>query len=168
MGMPARQNGPSWIDVATQVRNISVRWFFCDLLHCDADPLLMRSPHTRESMLAAGWVASLTGGGLYFSDDLRELPRERKAWPLPAPMLRHAMGAKTATPEPMVPQEVPEKLPDATLAGRITFSNDILPGASWRLADDGLLTINFTEQLITVSGVQLAAHSAYLQPSSGK
>lgn len=39
---PAKQKGLSWVDVANQARNIGARWFFCDAIHCDAGPLLLR------------------------------------------------------------------------------------------------------------------------------
>ena len=163
MGDPARKIGPSWIDVATQMRNISARWFLCNVTHCDADPLLMRSPHTQQSALAAAWVVAVAGGGLYFSDDLRILPEERKAWPLPADLLKSAMGGKAATPEPVVPQLLPERLPDATFAKRSSFANDIFPNSTWRLSDGRLLMINFADAPVAFAGVTVAGHTSYLQ-----
>ena len=68
--------GPSWTDVVDQLRNLSARWFLCDITSCDVDPWLLRKPHDFNSK-AAAWVVALGGGGLYLSDDMRKLSEDR-------------------------------------------------------------------------------------------
>ena len=166
MGFPTTFIGPSWVDVTTQARNIGARWFLCGLVHCDADPLLRRRPHSASSALTAGWVAALAGGGLYLSDDLRSLPENRKAWPLPAPLLHLALGGQAAVPDPQIPSQVPSRLPDATALKRLLFKNDIYPASSWRLPDGQRIFINFTGRGTMHEGVAVPRYSTVFENES--
>ena len=166
MGFPTTMIGPSWIDVAAQARNIGARWFYCGVVHCDADPILQRSPHTQNSALTAGWVAALAGGGLYVGDDLRSLAKERKAWLWPQPLLVTALGQAAAVPEPQIPDQVPARMPQPTILKRVLFKNDIHPVTSWRLPDGGRLFLNFEGHGVMHHGKSVPPYTSVIEAST--
>ena len=73
---PTDYVGPSWTDVVDQLRNLSARWFICNITSCDLDPWLMRALTSQQAALASAWVVALGGGGFYLSDDMRKLDQK--------------------------------------------------------------------------------------------
>lgn len=132
---PAAQRGPAWTDVVDQLRNLSGRWFLCDVVACDLDPWLLRKPHSESSAEAAAWVVALGGGGLYLSDDMRKLDERRLSWKLSKRLLKQSISAKAAYPTNIIPRNVPKVLNSPGIFSRLTNTNPIQAPEKWSLPD---------------------------------
>lgn len=158
---PAKQKGSSWVDVANQARNIGARWFLCESIHCDADPVLLRGP--REARFkSASWVASLTGGGLFLSDDLSKLNIDKWLYSISKEMLSQAVSGKPARPNPLVPKNLPRYLEAPSMRGRI-FGDQFIPAPNrWQTASGQTLLINFNSKPL------LGPDGSYLNPRESR
>ena len=145
---PAKQKGSSWVDIANQARNISARWFLCEAIHCDADPLLLRGS-IEPRFKSAAWVASLSGGGLFLSDDLSKLPIEQWAHATEEKILRQALSSLPSRPDPLVPEQLPSRLEVPTMQGRIFGNQFIKVPTKWLTPNGDTLLINFSSRPIT-------------------
>ncbi|MFK7825448.1 MAG: glycoside hydrolase family 36 protein [Oligoflexales bacterium] len=144
---PAKQKGSSWVDVANQARNIGARWFLCEAIHCDADPLLLRGP-IEPRFQSSAWVTSLSGGGLFLSDDLSKLQIEQWENATQEAMLMQTISGKPARPNPLVPSDLPTYLETPNLSGRIFGNQFIKVPNQWLTATGQTLVINFNSQTL--------------------
>ena len=130
---PTDYVGPSWTDVVDQLRNLSARWFICNITSCDLDPWLMRKPTSQQAALASAWVVALGGGGFYLSDDMRKLDQKRLSWRLPSALLQQSVSGRAAHPTGVVPKEISSYLRSASTLDRIFKRNRIVAPQSWQL-----------------------------------
>ena len=159
---PAKQKGSSWVDVANQARNIAARWFLCEAIHCDADPLLLRGP-IEARFQSSAWVTSLAGGGLFLSDDLSKLKIEQWQNATQEAMLLQAISGKPARPNPLVPNELPSYLETPSLGGRIFGNQFIKVPNKWITSRGENLMINFNSQpLRGLDGVNIPVRASRL------
>lgn len=152
--------GVSWHFVPSQARSIAARWPLCLAVLCDADPPVLREM-PREDVETSVWVASLTGGALFLSDDLRALPQERRSWGLDTARLALGLGGQPAVPQDLIAAEPPEKLTNAIIDQLMRRSQHVLP-AKWRLPDGSLVAFNFSDEEQVIDGVTVPAHGARL------
>jgi alpha-galactosidase len=136
---PTDYVGPSWTDVVDQLRNLSARWFLCDITSCDLDPLLLRRPHSFESSKAAAWLVALGAGGLYLSDDMRKLDNDRLSWRLPRNLLEQSVSGTAAHPEGVIPAKVSKSLKSPSNIDRVLRINRLTAPERWYLANGELV-----------------------------
>ncbi len=125
--------GPSWTDVVDQLRNLSARWFLCDITSCDVDPWLLRKPHNLDSSQAAAWVVALGGGGLYLSDDMRNLSDDRLDWSLPRTLLEQSVSGFAGHPIGVIPDKISTHLKSPSILDRILKINRLIAPEKWVL-----------------------------------
>ena len=165
--VPARYKGPSWIDVANQARNISARWFFCQAIICDADPLLLRGANEKR-LESTAWLASLVGGGLFLSDDLSKLPDDAWDYATNKDSLSQFLSGHSAQPYPLIPNPIPRYLKKPRLWDRIFDNKDLNVPSQWILENGNRVFINFSTRTIKVAGKELKPRESMLIYSSFK
>jgi len=150
--------GPSWHFAVNQARTLAARWPLCFATLCDADPVILRDL-TADEVAFGGWVVAFGGGGLFLSDDLREVDASRGSWGLDATRAEAALGGQPAIPLGHFPGEPPAYLISHAadhLAGR---NSHVLP-TEWRLPDGRRVVLNLGEEPLTVDGVTIAPRGA--------
>jgi len=150
--VPALFRGPSWTDVTKQARSLSARWLYCDLVDCDNDPWLMRSPHTKSSAEAAGWVAAMGGGGLFWSDSHEKISDQRKKWQFSSDIIRIALSGQGAQPAIPYLMDAPPKLGEPSIWDRIIDRDRLWAPPVWLIPGGGKLLINFNDVAINLDG----------------
>ena len=158
---PTRLTGPAWTDVAVQARNISARWFFCDRVHCDADPLLLRRPHSLESQKAAASVIAFAGGGLHFSENLMSLSEDRKELQLPDPLVSTALSGQASYPEPLFDlDQLDSGLVAPNIFDRSFNNNRVKVPNRWVTPGGYTVLINFDRKNEDLSGTLVPGRSS--------
>lgn len=151
----------SYFFIPNQARSIASRWFLCGAVLCDADPPLLRKM-TRDEVETGVWVASLAGGAFFLSDDLRQLPEERRDWGLDATRIGLGSGGIAAVPLDPFPEDLPKTLTNGVVDHLSKKGTHVVPSA-WALPAGGKVLFNFTDEVTTVEGVALEPHqSAYV------
>jgi hypothetical protein len=153
--------GPAWPFVAGEARTIAGRYMFCAHTACDGDPALLRVLEQNEVEVGQ-WVAALSGGAFFLSDDLRSLDAERDAW-LNADAVALGVGGVPAVPVDLVPTTPPATLANALsdqLGGR---NRHVVPG-TWRLPSGETLYVNWSNAPATIAARELGARSALVVP----
>ncbi|MFO0747136.1 MAG: glycoside hydrolase family 36 protein [Myxococcota bacterium] len=129
--------GPSFPFVMNEARSVAARWPFCRATLCDADPPLFRTLPDGEVAFGA-WVAAVTGGALFLSDDLGTLAAD---WPArPGAALGPAvsgigLSGRAAVPLDLVPpvgSDAPATLVSA-IADHLGGTRTQLVPSRWRL-----------------------------------
>ena len=116
---------------------------------------------------SAAWVTSLSGGGLFLSDDLSKLRQERWNHATEESMLRQAISGKPARPNPLVPDPLPTYLETPTMQGRIFGNQFIEVPNQWLTADGQTLVINFDSRpLLAPDGSSIRVRESKLLDSS--
>ncbi|MBF0442498.1 MAG: alpha-galactosidase [Oligoflexales bacterium] len=154
--------GPVWVDAVNQARNIAARWFLCSATICDADPVLTHGfLQNIGEVSARGWIASLAGGGLFLSDDLRTLPEKRLSWAFGPQVISNAMTSLPSRPSPIVPENPPSELGNIGVLNRIFNYHKVEVPSVWRTADGHRLLINFNNRKsIDIEGITIPPKSA--------
>ena len=137
--------GPSWTDVVDQLRNLSARWFLCDITSCDVDPWLLRKPHDFNSSKAAAWVVVLGGGGLYLLDDMRKLSEDRMGWRLPRDLLEQSVSGFAGHPKGVIPEQVSTHLKSPSTLDRIFNINRLIAPEIWKLPSGETIVFDFNK-----------------------
>jgi hypothetical protein len=151
--------GPSWYFAVNQLRSLGARWPTCLAVLCDADPPMLRSMAFEEVGFGV-WVVALAGGGLYLSDDLRQLAAERLAW-LDAGAAALCLGGMPARPLDPVPPNPPQRLSTAVQDLFLDSNSHVVP-LVWRLPDGSGLAFNPTDQPSVQAGRTIPARGAAL------
>lgn len=154
--------GPSWFFAVNQARTLASRWPLCRATLCDPDPPLLRDLTAAEVDYGA-WVVALAGGGLFLSDDLRELPLERRTWGLDPDRIQGSLSGQPAVPLDPFPESPPVSLTSHALDHLAGENHHVLP-ASWRLPDGRRLALNHTEVPVSIEGVMIPGRGAGLLP----
>ncbi|MFH2007886.1 MAG: alpha-galactosidase [bacterium] len=155
--------GPSWYFAVNQARSIAARWPDCLATLCDADPPILRELPEAE-VTFGGWVVALSGGGLFLSDDLRELDDlSRVAWGVGDGRGAYAIGGLPAVPEDPFPAEPPVFLTNHAMDHLADENRHALP-SRWRLSDDTRVGFNHGEAPLEVEGVVIPARGAAVLP----
>lgn len=150
--------GPSWHFVVNQARSLGSRWPLCFATLCDPDPLLLRTLEEEEVGFAS-WVVSLAGGGLFLSDDLRELPAERRTWGLDDPRYRAAMSGAPSIPADLFPEEPPFSLAGA-LSDFLAHENTHVLPTRWTTPEGRTVILNLTDEALELDGSVVPARGA--------
>lgn len=154
--------GPSWHFAVNQARTIAARWPLCFATLCDADPVILRDLDADEVSFG-GWVVAFGGGGLFLSDDLRDVDASRGDWGLDATRAAAAMGGLPAIPLDHFPADPPPFL--ATHAGdHLAGHNTHVLPTQWRLPDGSRVVLNLSDNALTVDGVTIAPRGAAVVP----
>lgn len=159
---PTRWLGPTWTDVVDQARNLSARWFLCDLIHCDTDPALLREPHSPTSAITASWLPGLAGGGLYFSDRISQLEPDQADVRLPALLLDNALSGRAGHPDPIIPVLAPDELYSPSLWDRIVNGNNVQAPVSWKTPQGESLFLNWYDETMVVEEGAVPAKDSLL------
>lgn len=153
--------GPSWPFVAGEARTIAGRYMFCAFTACDGDPALLRELD-RNEVEVGQWVAALSGGAFFLSDDLRALETERDGWLLPDAVALGVAGVP-AVPVDLVPATAPRTLANA-LSDEVSGRNRHVVPSAWRLPQGGTLYINWSDAPATIAAREVGARSAIVVP----
>lgn len=159
--------GPRWPFVANQARSVAARWYLCEATLCDADPPLQRDL-TEDEVVAGAWAVAFAGGALFLSDDLRELPEDRRSWGLTTPIVTLATSGVPARPEQLFPAAATPRLANAI--------GDVLEGVTthvvpvvWRAPDGTRVALNASDELLQIEGTLVPPHAArVLAPAGGR
>lgn len=122
--------GPSFPFVVNALRSIAARWPICRATLCDADPALLRALPSAEVRFGV-WVAAVTGGGVFLSDDLRALAAGRADALGPA-ALGVGLSGVMAGPRDLVPASPPTELRSA-LADHLAGTREQIVPTRWLL-----------------------------------
>ena len=153
--------GISWLFMNNQLRSISSRWFLCRSVLCDPDPLLLREL-SQEEISYGSWVVTLAGGGLFLSDDLRQLDASRQPWGLDTLRVGLTLSGQPARPENPYPDDPPEVLVNHVYDFAVNANNHVVPG-TWVLPDGQRLRMNLDgDNEEVVEGVTIPARGARL------
>ncbi len=144
--------------MVNQLRSLSSRWFLCQSVYCDPDPLLMRELN-RDEIEFGSWVVALAGGGLFLSDDLRQLDSERYAWGLDDVRVGLALGGEVSRPENPYPSQPPDALVNHVYDFAVDGIHHVVP-TTWVLPDGQRLKMNLSESEEVVEGSTIPAHGA--------
>lgn len=151
-----------WAFVADEARSVAARWPLCYSILCDPDPPLLRKL-PREEVESGAWVVAFAGGGLFLSDDLRELPEERRTWGMDATRVGLAVGGIPSIPEDLVPDMPPDLLYNAV--GSYLVGTDLLEVPRiWRTPDGRRVALNMYAEELVVDGETVPAHTAVELP----
>jgi len=131
--------GPSFPFVVNALRSIAARWPLCRATLCDADPALLRALPPDEVAFGI-WVAALTGGGVFLSDDLRALDPDRAALLGPT-ALGVGLSGRVAAPLDLVPASPPDELRSA-LADHLADTRTQLVPKRWRLPSERVVVFD--------------------------
>jgi hypothetical protein len=151
--------GPSWYFVVNQARSLGVRWFLCAATLCDPDPPLLRDLTTDEVGFGA-WVVALAGGGVFLSDDLRELPAERLDLLFDDTRLGATMAGEASIPIDQFPTAPPATL-TSPVFDLITERNGHVFPTRWRAPGGVEVTFNPSEDAIEVDGTEIPPHGVH-------
>lgn len=148
----------AWAFLPSQARSVAARWPLCRATVCDADPVLLRKlePHEVE---AGGYIAAFAGGALFLSDDLRELPAERRALGLDAQRAAWALSKRPAVPQDPFPKQPPEKLANVIVDLISKQTSHVVPSV-WKSDDGAEILLNVSDEPRSIRGVEVGAHSA--------
>ena len=146
----------SWFFIPNQARSIAARWHLCSAVLCDADPPLLRKLPRNEVEVGV-WTATLAGGALFLSDDLRTLPEERRAWLLDE-AIPLAVSGTPMVPQDAFPAELPSYLTNSVVDQISRQSKHVLPSV-WS-SPSVRMGINFTDEDKTAEGTKVPARSA--------
>ena len=153
---------PSWFFIVNQARTVAARWAFCHATLCDADPVLLRHL-SREEVDMGGWVVAFAGGALFLSDDLRNLPTERRTWGLDAVRINSSLSGKPAIPQDIFPANPPKILTNALIDNVANKNSHVLP-TTWVMPDGTRVYLNLTEDEVTMGSVKIPARGARTLP----
>jgi len=154
--------GPSWHFVVNQARSLGARWALCHATLCDPDPLLLRVLDEDEVGFAS-WIVAFAGGGLFLSDDLRELPSERWTWRLDEMRFHVTMSGIPSVPVDLFPAEPPHALSTA-LGDFLSHDNTHVLPTRWTTPDDSTVVLNLTSEQIEVEGTVVPPRGALQLP----
>ncbi len=146
--------GPSFPFILNALRAIAARYPFCLATLCDADPPLLRDLPTHEVDFGVA-VASLTGGGIFLSDDLRKLSPERLEHLSPN-FLGVGVSGEVSVPLDLVPESPPPDLRSA-LVDHLSGTREHVVPRQWQMPRDRLLQFNPETGKITRSPVPVQA-----------
>lgn len=152
--------GPSWHFVVNQARSLGVRWCLCAATLCDPDPPLLRDLPFEEVGFGA-WVVALAGGGVFLSDDLRELETDRLDLLFDDSRLAVTMSGAPSIPIDQFPGEPPAALTSPVRDYLAQQNAHVLP-TRWRTPAGGEVVMNSSDAAIDAGGVEVAAHAARL------
>lgn len=148
---------PSFSFIANQARQVAARYPFCLRTLCDADPALLRSL-PRHEVETGAFVASLTGGAFFLSDDLRRLDSARRSWGLDQALVARASSGIPATPTSFVPTFVPDELVNMR-DPFLTFSAEHHLPSEWVFADGTRFVAAFGDKDIETENGTVRAHA---------
>lgn len=154
--------GPGWAFVADEARSVAARWPLCLSVFCDPDPPLLRTLPKNE-VEAGAWVVAFAGGGLFLSDDLREVPEDRYTWGMDGDRVGLAMGGVPCVPEDPAPMDPPAILNNA-VASHLLGSNLLEVPRVWRTPDGRRVALNMDDEEAVIGGVKIPAHTAQVLP----
>jgi hypothetical protein len=147
--------------IGHQARSLAARWFLCEAVLCDADPVLLRDLRRNEAEVGA-WVVAASGGAWFLSDDLRRLDPARVGWAVAPRLVGRSLGGVPARPDPPWPADLPDTL--ASSQGDLQRDrNSARAPARWRLPDGGTLLLNTGDAPADVDGVEVAPRSAIVR-----
>ncbi len=152
--------GPAWPFAANEARSIAARWSLCYATLCDADPPILRELEQHEVDTGA-WIVALSGGALFLSDDLRNLPEERRGWGLTEDIARLSIGGLPAAPLDLIPATPPESLVSALTDTLLSENNQVVPWI-WQLPDGRTLLLNTSDEEQEYQGTSVSARSTAL------
>ncbi|MCC6213636.1 MAG: alpha-galactosidase [Polyangiaceae bacterium] len=148
----------AWAYVPSQARSVAARWPLCRAVPCDADPVLARRLEPSE-VDALGYVVALAGGALFLSDDLRDLPAERRGWGLDARRAAWALSSEPAVPLDPFPASPPPHLTNAVVDLLTRQTSHVVP-REWALSDGSIVLLNVGDEPVTLRDVELPPRSA--------
>ena len=134
---------PAVVDIALTARSLASRYFLCDKVHCDADPLLLRSPHTHNTRQLAAWVAASAGGGLFLSDNLTKLDTTSVSPYLNSNILQVATKGKALIPKPLPYENLRKRLYKVRPGDRIFGISRVRAPEVWHTPEGLNLRLNF-------------------------
>jgi len=140
-----------WPLIADQVRSLAVRWPLCLATLCDADPVLLREL-PQEMVESGGWVAAFSGGALFLSDDLRNLPGERHGWGVDPYRAALALGGIPSCPEKLFPPSPPDTLASILMDMLLGQNTHVVP-VVWQLPDGKRAAFNASDLPVEVESV---------------
>ena len=149
--------GPGFAFVANEARAVAARWPLCWAVLCDADPPLLRDLPENEVDLGA-WVVAMTGGAVFLSDDLRDLPEERHDWGLTNELMEYGLAGVPFVPVDIFPADPPSTLVNAVDDYFDHAISHVVP-AVWTAPDGSRVIINVSDETLDVDGVSVPPHS---------
>jgi hypothetical protein len=154
----AYQNtGPAWPFIPNQARSVASRWPVCLATLCDADPVLLRVL-TQDEVQTGGAVVGFAGGALFLSDDLRNLPMERRGWGFDASGAALALGGVPSVPEDPYPAAPPGTL-DNVVIDIIKMTNTQVVPTRWRAPSGVRFGVNVGDDPLAVGSTTIPPHA---------
>lgn len=146
---------PAFVDLALTARSLGSRYFLCGSIHCDTDPLLLRRPHTKESSRLAAWVTTLSGGGMFLSDNLTKLPDRRLDWAIDTEVIETSLSGRPYRPIENSFNELGPTLRGPRLFDRPLNRSQVLGPKQW-ISDDGdTVFTNLSGKRLKIRGLEI-------------
>ena len=154
---------PAVVDIALTARSLASRYFLCDKVHCDADPLLLRSPHTHNTRRLAAWVAASAGGGLFLSDNLTKLDTTSVSPYLNSNILQAATAGKALIPKPLPYEKLRKRLYKVQPGDRIFGISRVRAPEVWHTPEGLNLRLNFDRRSKVILNRAVKGRSGLLE-----
>lgn len=153
LGLPR----PSFSFIANQARQIAARYPFCLRTLCDADPALLRTL-PRHEVETGAFVASLTGGAFFLSDDLPRLDPMRRGWAVSEALVDRSTSGIPAVPTSFIPSAIPNELVNMR-DPFLTFSAEHHVPSEWVFPDGSRFIAAFGNESIETDEVTVPSHA---------
>ncbi|MGB0647066.1 MAG: alpha-galactosidase [Bradymonadia bacterium] len=133
----------SWFFIPGVARALAARWALCAYILCDTDASLLRQLSQNEATTGL-WTSALGGGGLFLSDDLRQLDNTRQTW-VTTDIITLATSGQPSLPSSLGASKLPEQLTSQILDQTNQRSDHRVP-VEWQTRDNEALLINLTDE----------------------
>jgi hypothetical protein len=154
--------GPAWAFLPNQLRDFAARIPYCQVIACDVDPPILRTPLPPNEVDFGLWTVAFAAGGYFLSDDLQKLPTDRLAPGLDAKRLKLAIGGQLSLPTSIFPDNPPQTLANAILDQIALTTTQIVPPI-WNTPDGQRVLMNASDVTATIDGQQVPPHSAFVK-----
>jgi hypothetical protein len=112
---------------------------------------------------SAAWVVGLAGGGLFISDDLRQLDADRRTWGLDEAMISAVMSGHPSIPLDPFPADPPRNL-TSHVTDMITGEDHHVLPARWHTPRGDEMRFNFAEEPLEVGDLTIPPRGARRLP----
>ena len=133
----------SWFFIPGVTRALASRWALCAYMLCDVDAALLRQLSQNE-VTTGLWTSALGGGGLFFSDDLRQLDPSRQQW-VTSDIITLATSGHPSRPAHLEESALPEQLTSQILDQTNQRSDHRVP-VEWQTQANETQLINLTDE----------------------